>query len=279
MLFKKFSPSSRVDVVSKHFLSSDLVAPLFSRAEPFVQFGLSASWGTILWNYFVFGPVVQVKMSFKYIYYLELWWSLCSIEQNHLCNFGRRHHEEQFCDIILNFDQWFKKKCHLKVFLIWRSGSPLFQRSRTISAILKEDIMGNIHVKLYEIWMLFKENVYGQWKHDGQTHDWQSKKADNNCSPWDICYGELKCITKLIDKTLKLQKCIKVVLYFLMKCDKNVFSLFSFLSLFYIKMFRVGQKIGRVGKNETKHFLPEQTCLSLSKCLNLHLNLLVNSLV
>ena len=24
-------------------------------------------------------------------------------EQNHLCNFGRRHHEQQFCEIILNF--------------------------------------------------------------------------------------------------------------------------------------------------------------------------------
>ena len=24
----------------------------------------------------------------------------------HLCNFDRRHHEEHFCEIILNIDQW-----------------------------------------------------------------------------------------------------------------------------------------------------------------------------
>ena len=39
-----------------------------------------------------------------------------------------------------------------KSFLIWSSGSPPVQWSGTIYAILKEGIMGNIHVKLYEIW-------------------------------------------------------------------------------------------------------------------------------
>ena len=39
-----------------------------------------------------------------------------------------------------------------KRFLIWSSGSPPVQWSRAIYAILKEGIMGNIHVKLYEIW-------------------------------------------------------------------------------------------------------------------------------
>ena len=37
-------------------------------------------------------------------------------------------------------------------FLIWSSGSPPVSWSRTIYAILKEGIMGNIHVKLNEIW-------------------------------------------------------------------------------------------------------------------------------
>ena len=36
-----------------------------------------------------------------------------------------------------------------KIFLIWSSGGPLVQRSRTICAILVEGIMGNIPVKLY----------------------------------------------------------------------------------------------------------------------------------
>ena len=34
-----------------------------------------------------------------------------------LCNFGRRHHEKQFCEIILNLEQWFRKRSHLKYFL------------------------------------------------------------------------------------------------------------------------------------------------------------------
>ena len=40
-----------------------------------------------------------------------------------------------------------------KRFFIWSSGSPPVWWSRTIYAILKEGIMENIHVKLYEIWI------------------------------------------------------------------------------------------------------------------------------
>ena len=39
-----------------------------------------------------------------------------------------------------------------KIFLVLSSGGPPVQWSKTINAILKEGIMGNIHVKLYEIW-------------------------------------------------------------------------------------------------------------------------------
>ena len=39
-----------------------------------------------------------------------------------------------------------------KRFLFWSSGGPPVQRRGTIYAILKEGIMGNIHVKLYDIW-------------------------------------------------------------------------------------------------------------------------------
>ena len=87
-------------------------------------------------------------MRFKDISYLELWRPFCSAERNHLCDFGRRHHEEQFCEITLNLDQWFKR-CHLKVFLIWSSGSPFVQQSRTICAISVKGIMRNNSVKLF----------------------------------------------------------------------------------------------------------------------------------
>ena len=85
-------------------------------------------------------------MPFKDIYHLELWRPICSTEQNHLCNFGRKRQEEQFCDIILNLDQWFTKRCRLKIFLIWSSGGPFVQRSRTICAILVESTIWNISV-------------------------------------------------------------------------------------------------------------------------------------
>ena len=99
----------------KYFLSGALVAPLFDGAEPFMQFWKRASWGTFMWSYMKFGPVVQKAMSFKGFSYLELWQSLCSVDWNHLWNIGRRHHEEQSCEIILNSDQWFRRKCRLKV--------------------------------------------------------------------------------------------------------------------------------------------------------------------
>ena len=75
--------------------------------------------------------------------------ALCSAERNHLCNFGRRHHEEQFYEIILNLNQRFSRRCCLKTFLIYSSGGSFFQKSRTICAILVEGIMRNNSVKLF----------------------------------------------------------------------------------------------------------------------------------
>ena len=60
-------------------------------------------------NFFYFGPVD--------ISYHELLRPFCSGEQNYLSNFGRRHHKEQFCEIILNLDLWLRR-CHIKIFLI-----------------------------------------------------------------------------------------------------------------------------------------------------------------
>ena len=61
--------------------------------------------------------MVQEKMLFKDISYLELWRPFCFPELNHLCNFVRGHYEEQFCEIILNLGQWFRRRCRLKDFL------------------------------------------------------------------------------------------------------------------------------------------------------------------
>ena len=42
----------------------------------------------------------QKEMSFKDISNLEFWQLFCSADWNHLCNFGRRHHEKQFSEKI-----------------------------------------------------------------------------------------------------------------------------------------------------------------------------------
>ena len=93
--------------------------------------------------------MVQKKMSFKGISYLELWQPFCPADRKHLCNLSRRYREEQFCEIILNLDQWFRRKCHLKVLLIWISDRPFVQRSVIICAILVEGIMRNNFIKLF----------------------------------------------------------------------------------------------------------------------------------
>ena len=36
------------------------------------------------------------------------------MEQNHLCNFERRHHGKHSCEVFLNLDQWFRRRCRLK---------------------------------------------------------------------------------------------------------------------------------------------------------------------
>ena len=54
---------------------------------------------------------------------------------------------------IFEFGQVVQEEMSFKRFLIWRSGSPPVWWSGTIYAILKEGIVGNIHVKFYETWI------------------------------------------------------------------------------------------------------------------------------
>ena len=136
----------------KDFLSIALAGLLFGAAEPFMQFWKWASWGIFM----EFGPVFQKKMSFKHISYLEFWQPLCSANLNPLCNLGRRYHEEQFCEIILNLDEWLRRKCRLKIFLIWQ---PFCQQSVTICAILVEEIMRNNSLKLFEFGSVVQEEM------------------------------------------------------------------------------------------------------------------------
>ena len=52
----------------------------------------------------------------------------------------------------MKFGPVVQEEISFKIFLIWSSGGSPVQWSETIYAILKEGIMGYIHVKFYEIW-------------------------------------------------------------------------------------------------------------------------------
>ena len=62
--------------------------------------------------------MVQEEITFKDSPFLQLWWPSCFAERNHLGEFCRGHYEELVCEIILNLDQWFRKRYRFKIFLI-----------------------------------------------------------------------------------------------------------------------------------------------------------------
>ena len=102
---------------------------LISGVEPFVKLWKSASWGTILWNYFEFGSVVQ-EMSCKIFLICSsgspLVW--CSRTISAIWNddiMGNTH-------VKLNgiLDQWFKRWCRLKTFLSRALTASLFSRPK-----------------------------------------------------------------------------------------------------------------------------------------------------
>ena len=55
---------------------------------------------------------VAIEISFKYLFFF-----IFSSGGHVVINFGRGHHEEHFCKIILNLNHWLRR-CHLKIFLI-----------------------------------------------------------------------------------------------------------------------------------------------------------------
>ena len=93
------------------------------------------------------GPV-GLGMLFKDISNLELWQPLCSADRNHYAILAEGIMRNNSVKL-LNLDLWFRRKCRLKVFLIWISGSPFVQRSVTGCAFSVNGIMRNTSVKLF----------------------------------------------------------------------------------------------------------------------------------
>ena len=56
---------------------------------------------------------------------------------------------EHFCEIILKSVHWPSRRCHLRFFPIFSSGSHFVQRSRGVLAFLVEGHQRNISVKLF----------------------------------------------------------------------------------------------------------------------------------
>ena len=108
-------------------------------------------------------------MLFKDVCYLELWQPLCSVEHNHLCNFGRGYYEDQFCEIILNLGQWFRR-CYLKDFLSGALAAFLFSGVEPFVQFWKRAPWGTFmwsYMKFGPVLqegMSFKERVY--WRTD-----------------------------------------------------------------------------------------------------------------
>ena len=112
-------------------------------------------------------------MLFEGISYLELWQPFCSVERNHLSKSGRGYYEEQFCEIVLDSDHWFRRRYRLKRFLIQSCGGPPVRWSGTIYAISKEGIMEIIHVTLFEIWTIGSCHLKKILRMEGQTDEGQ----------------------------------------------------------------------------------------------------------
>ena len=54
----------------------------------------------------------------------------------YLCNFGRMHYAEHFCEIIFKWDQWLR--CHLNIFLFLDMAVILLDGAEKIVQILQQ---------------------------------------------------------------------------------------------------------------------------------------------
>ena len=81
---------------------------------------------------------------------LETLFKFCSVELNHLCNFGRGHHEEHFCDFYFEFRPVVKEKMTFKDISYLELWLPFDQWFGTICEILVEGIMRKTSATYFE---------------------------------------------------------------------------------------------------------------------------------
>ena len=95
-----------------------------------------------------------------------------------MCNFGRRHHEEQFCEIILNLGQWFRS-CHLKDFLSGVLAALLFSGAEPLMQFWKRASWGAFVLSYFKFGPVVQEEILLKEKSLGTT-DAQHIKTDHN---------------------------------------------------------------------------------------------------
>ena len=163
----KFGPVVHEEMSSKDISYLELWQHMFSGLEPFVQFWKKISWGTIL-RIFFWIWTNQMEMLFKRYFLPGALTGFCSVEHNHLCNFGKRYYEEQFCEIILNLGQWFRRRCCLKDFLSQTHAALLFSWPNPFMQF-KEASWGTFMWSYMKFWpvvqqeMAFKDSYLKPW--------------------------------------------------------------------------------------------------------------------
>ena len=118
----------------------------------------------------------------------------------HLCNFGRRHYGEQTCEVILNLDQWFRRRCPYKEKVYTRRTKTDHNSSHWAfgSAELKIKLLHSVEPEsISRIWLRHKKSSFSRaslgctdkfffGKFRGFGGWWRLK--DNFRLPWRIIY-------------------------------------------------------------------------------------------
>ena len=122
---------------------------MFSRAEPFVQFGKRALQATFCEITLNFNQWSSRRCHFKNLVVFALSAILLDERYQLICNFGRGHYGEHSCEFIEKSSQWCGR-CLSKIFLILNTDGHFYfvQWIKIVCAILVEDIMRNISVEL-----------------------------------------------------------------------------------------------------------------------------------
>ena len=76
-------------------------------------------------------------------------WETLVWDTAQLMQFWNRASWETVMWSYMKVDQWFRRRCLFRFFLIWSPGGPFVQRSRTICAFLVEGVYRNKSVKLF----------------------------------------------------------------------------------------------------------------------------------